>query len=103
MGTPKLWVLVYRKPWRGLPGSAGGYGQKIAWWSEGYNARADPKDISITGRRLGGPSRPMDSGANGAWHDDDFIMSGVDFPTAGCWEVTGRFHGGQVRFVVRVE
>ena len=104
LGTPKLWVLVHAGPWRGLPRWPEGYREKIVWWSQGYNAKADPHpDISITGRRLDGDSPPMLSGANGSWTDHDFIMSGVNFPTEGCWEITGRFHGSEVKFVVQVE
>lgn len=105
IGTAKLWVMVYAGPWRGLPVWPEGYRQKIAWWSEGYQAKADPTPaISITGRRLDAPSPPMVvTGANGSWTTEDFIMSGVNFPTAGCWEITGRFRGGEAKFVVLVE
>src|ERR1035438_2522018 len=54
VGTAKLWVLVYPGPWRNLPVWAEGYRQKIAWWSEGYIAKADPRPaITITGRSSG--------------------------------------------------
>ena len=43
------------------------------------------------------------TGANSSWTDHDFIMSGVNFPTAGCWEIKGRFRGAEVKFVVKVE
>ena len=105
IGSAKLWVLVYDSPWRGLPVWPEGYRQKIVWWSEGYDAKADPTpDISITGRRLDAEALPLVvTGANGSWTDHDFIMSGVNFPTAGCWEITGRFRGAEVKFVVKVE
>ena len=105
VGTAKLWVLVHAGPWRGLPLWPEGYRQKIVWWSEGYQAKDDPTPaISITGRRLDAPSPPMIvTGANGSWTTEDFIMSGVNFPTAGCWEVTGRLRGGEAKFVVLVE
>jgi hypothetical protein len=105
VGTAKLWVLVYAGPWRGLPVWPEGYRQKLAWWSEGYVAKADPTPaISITGRRLDGPAPPMlVTGANGSWTTEDFIMSGVNFPTVGCWEVTGRFRGAEAKFVVLIE
>ena len=28
------------------------------------------------------------------------MMTGIDFPNAGCWEVTGRYLGEELRFVV---
>jgi hypothetical protein len=43
------------------------------------------------------------TGANGSWTTVDFIMSGVNFPTTGCWEVMGKFKGAEVKFVVSIE
>jgi hypothetical protein len=28
------------------------------------------------------------------------MLTGIDFPTAGCWEITGRYLGQELRFVV---
>ena len=105
VGTPKFWVLVYTSPWRGLPRWPEGYRQKIVWWSEGYNAQADPlPEIALSGRRLDRNAPPLVvTGANGSWTTVDFIMSGVNFPTKGCWEITGKFKGAEVKFVVSVE
>jgi hypothetical protein len=105
VGKPKLWVLVFPSPWRGLPVWPEGYRQKIVWWSEGYNAKVDSLPaIEISGRRLDGDAPPMVvTGANGSWTTVDFIMSGVNFPTTGCWEITGKFKGAKVRFVVLIE
>jgi hypothetical protein len=105
VGTPKLWVLVYHGPWRHLPHWREGYRQKIVWWSEGFDAKADPTPaIVISGQRLDGKAPPMVvTGANGSWTNVDFIMSGVNFPTKGCWEITGVFNGAVAKFVVSVE
>ena len=105
IGTRKLWALVYPSPWRGLPLWPEGYRQKIAWWSEGYNAKADPLPaIAISGRRLDSIAPPLIvTGANGSWTTADFIMSGVNFPTIGCWEITGTFKGAEMKFVVWIE
>lgn len=105
IGTPKLWVLVYAGPWDGLPRWPEGYRQKIVWWSEGYNAKNDPRpSIEISGRRLDGNAPPLVvTGANGSWTNIDFIMSGVNFPTTGCWEITGKFKGAEVKFIVSIK
>jgi hypothetical protein len=105
VGTPKLWVTIYPGPWRGLSLWPEGYRQKIVWWSEGYDAKADPLPaIAISGRRLDGNAPPLVvAGANGSWTTADFIMSGVNFPTKGCWEITGRYKGAEVKFVVSIE
>jgi hypothetical protein len=28
------------------------------------------------------------------------MLTGIDFPMAGCWEITGRYLGQELRFVV---
>jgi hypothetical protein len=105
VATPKLWVLADPGPWRGLPRWPEGYRQKIIWWSAGYDAKADPLPaIAISGRRLDrNAPPPVVTGATGSWTTIDFIMSGVNFPTIGCWEITGKFKGAEVKFVVSVE
>jgi hypothetical protein len=43
--------------------------------------------------------------ANAGWQDDEehpFMVTGVNFPTLGCWEVTGDYHGDNLTFVVWV-
>jgi len=106
-GTAKLWTLVWKSPWRALPKWDVGYRQKIFWWSQGYDWRGDPQpQLSITGKRLDGPAPPLvtDDQANGSYRGDmqSFVVSGVSFPTTGCWEITGRLHGDELRFVVWV-
>lgn len=105
VGSPNLWVLVHPVPWHAGPLWPDGYQEKIVWYSQGYDAKADPRPaISISGRRLDGDAPPLVvTGANGTWQDVDFIMSGVNFPTKGCWEITGKFKGAEVKFVVPVE
>jgi hypothetical protein len=52
-GTSKLWVVVH--PHQRPPRLDAGYRQKIAWWSEGYDWKADPHPaLAITGKRLDG-------------------------------------------------
>ena len=107
LGTTKLWVVVSTSPWHRLPPWDRGYRQKIVWWSEGYDWKADPQPaLSITGRRLDAPASPLivDDHANGSYRDDmqSFIMSGVNLPTTGCWEITGRLKGQELKFVVWV-
>jgi len=106
-GTKKLWVFVEISPWRGLPLWDIGYRNKIAWWSEGYDWKADPAPtLAISGKRLDGSAPALVvSGTNGSYTGDlgAFIMSGVNFPTAGCWEITGKFKGAEVKFVVSVK
>jgi len=46
----------------------------------------------VTGRRLDASAPPLQAdNANAGWQDKQrpFIVTGVNFPTLGCWEVTG--------------
>ena len=92
--------------WQSLPQSGAGYGQKTFWWRSGYDWRTDPNPaLTITGRRLDGPAPPLS--ATRATHGirDDigvFMLAGVEIPTLGCWEITGRIDGRELSFVVWV-
>lgn len=61
----------------------GSVGMKFGWW------RAAPGKLAITGRRLDAPAPPARGFVPDGYGDTGFQASGVDFPTEGCWEVTG--------------
>jgi hypothetical protein len=76
------------------------------WWSSLYDL---PKELEpalvVTGRRLDGDSPPLRFyGATNAMADDigDAMLTGVDFPTLGCWEVKGEYKGNELTFTVWV-
>ncbi len=108
-GTRKLWTwLPNDGTWR--LGSAGmpGFPQKLFWWREGYWWRADPAPVlRVTGKRLDAPAPDfVVTTAGASYREEDlksFMIAGVDFPTVGCWKVTGRFKGDELTFVVLVE
>ncbi len=106
-GTEALWTAV-EPEWSALPHSKEGYRQKIAWWSMGYDWTREPQPaLTITGRRLDAPATPLlqDDRANGSHSDvtGSFIMTGVNVPTEGCWEITGHYKGQDLKFVVLVK
>jgi len=100
-GTPKLWALLW-VDWQGGTNS----GNKTVWWSEGYNGKTDPQPkLLVTGQRLNTNDAPVvvtDHG-NGAWIEgrpNYFITASMPFPSAGCWQVTARLSGAELKFVV---
>jgi hypothetical protein len=108
-GTQKLWTYLPNKAaWNGLPHyspSDPTFRQKIFFWHNGYNLRIEPRPhLIVTGRRLDATVPPLVfGGANNGWTDDKehpFIVTGVNFPTLGCWEVAGDYHGDKLTFVV---
>ena len=107
-GTEALWTwLPADGIWQGrYQGGAYVYADKSFWWRRGHDWRAEPESpLTITGRRLDAPAPPLaTSGATNSFRDDigSFMLTMVDIPTRGCWEITGRLAGAEVRFVVWV-
>jgi len=104
-GSNSLWVAVPQGGvWSDLPHNPSGYTQKIPWWSGGYDWNDEPQPaLTVSGKRLDAEASPLEaSGANGAYADDmgSAMMMGVDFPTLGCWKVTGRYRGAELSYVV---
>lgn len=106
-GTSDLWTaLPTSGRWEALPHNKAGYTQKLFWWREGYDALAEPQpDIIISGKRLDDPSQTFteDQTTHGIHPNyQSFMLVGVDFPTEGCWEVTGSYRGRTLSYVVWV-
>lgn len=107
-GSEKLWVqLPTNGTWSHLPHyrpTDTAFRQKIQWWRKGYNWRTDmPSKLKVTGKRLDSNAPPLASQSNASGMGDQaFIMSGLDIPTLGCWQITGDFAGDKLTFVIWV-
>ena len=104
-GTEHLWTALNTTGvWQGLPDNPEGYTQKIMWWSDFYVLKDEPQPVLVvTGRRLDVESPPLKfGGATNAYAKDigDAMLTGVDFPTLGCWEITGHYKKTDLTFVV---
>jgi hypothetical protein len=112
-GSESLWTLLPMSgTWKGLSHyslSTKGFRQKVFWWSEGYDWRAEPKakpSLIVTGRRLDGDSPSFAvSNATNAFNADmgSAMLVGVDIASNGCWEITGHYGGHTLSFVISVE
>ena len=106
-GTNELWTdLPVDDVWYGLPQSEAGYGNKIALWHEGYSQTEEPQPaITLSAQQLDGAAvmAPVVAGTN-AYHPDygQFMMTGIELPTLGCWEITAEYKGAALTFVVWV-
>lgn len=69
---------------------------KWAWY------RFAPGTLTIAGRRLDGPAGPLEAWVPEGYGSIGFQVSGLTFPAAGCWEVTGRVGDAELTFVVLV-
>ena len=109
-GTDRLWTnLPSDGTWRGLPYDTTAdrptFGQKLFWWRQGYDAYAEPQPkLTVTGKRLDSPAPPLavDRATNVFVAHGAAMLVGLGFPTLGCWEITGRYEGDDLTFVVSV-
>jgi hypothetical protein len=105
-GTDKLWTSLPENPaWKlGPPGPT--LREKLFYWRQGYVVRAEPHpQLTVKGRRLDVPAPPLvaDRASNG-WvqRNQPFIVTAINFPTVGCWEVTAHYKDDDLTFVVWV-
>jgi hypothetical protein len=106
-GSDHLWTaLDSNGVWSKLPEIPDGYGQKIMWWSSLYSLPDELEPaLVVSGKRLDGESEPLRFyGATNAMADDieEAMLTGVEFPTLGCWEITGQYKKSEIKFVVWV-
>jgi hypothetical protein len=74
----------------------GEWGTKFPWW------RLTPGILTITARRLDGPSAGFHGQVADGYGKLGFIPSGLIWPEPGCWQVTGTVSGHSLTIVVRV-
>ncbi|NJC96986.1 MAG: hypothetical protein C3F07_11610 [Anaerolineales bacterium] len=106
-GTENLWTALNDDGvWTGLPYHEDGYTQKIFWWSTYYSLPDEPEPaLLVTGQRLDAKAPPLGVyGATNAFADDtgEAMLTGVEFPTTGCWKITGQYKKSELSFVVWV-
>jgi hypothetical protein len=104
-GSSSLWTMVPEDGiWYGLPHNPGGYTQKVFWWREGYIWNKEPEPaLAVTGERLDASAPTLfASKATNAYAGDigSAMLVGVDFPTLGCWKITGKYADAELSFVI---
>jgi hypothetical protein len=97
VGVPINGVLPAARP-VGTPWAASDWGTKFPWWP------AVPGQLTITARRLDGPSAGFHAqpSAPSSIGNSHFIPSGLYWPAPGCWQVTGTISGQSLTFVTWV-
>jgi len=62
--------------------------------------------LKVTAKRLYSPAPPAEIlKANSSYREQDwkaFLVGGINFPTPGCWEVSGHYERDELSFVVWV-
>jgi hypothetical protein len=96
LGNGHLWTDLYRNPIHPRPEDVredGAIEMKFAWW------RAVPGKLRIEGRRLDADAPPLSAWVPDGYGRRGFQSTAITFPTAGCWEVTGRVGDASLTFV----
>jgi hypothetical protein len=109
-GNDRLWTaLPETGAWIGLghyTPSDPTFRQKLFFWRQRYDVHGETQaKLTVSGRRIDAPAQPLqtDGPGTGSWTaDDQFLVTGINFPTIGCWEITGRYENDEVTFVVWV-
>ena len=83
------------------------YRTKLVYWQRGFDWRSQPEpELVVKARRLDGEEPPV-SGEPGkavfVTSKTPAIMTAIDIPSAGCWEITASYEGHTLSFVVSVE
>jgi hypothetical protein len=102
-GTDKLWTYI---PSNGISGQ----GEKTMWFREEWSRYnhwipdESASKLTITARRLDATTPAPEISAGPTFTRDwkAFMLGGINFPTPGCWEITGRYEDAQVQYVVWV-
>jgi hypothetical protein len=88
------------KLWTQAPGTIvladGSDGRKFQWW------RGTSGQLVIRGRRLDGDAPPLRAEVPEGYGSTGHQATGIIFPTAGCWEITGEVGDTSLTLVVRV-
>lgn len=81
------------------------YRDKLFWWSYGFTPGSESQ-LTVTGERLDGESLPASISQPASAHATSLggwaMLVGVEFPSAGCWQITGQYLGQKLVFVVEV-
>jgi hypothetical protein len=109
-GSDQLWTLLQADGTWEMARDQDGLFDKSFWWRAGFDPRGEQTpSLTLSARRLDVPGQEIaaSSGkATNGWRDDDdigaFMLTGIELPAAGCWEVTGHYRARELSFVVWV-
>jgi hypothetical protein len=88
-GNDELWVYIYPDGAR--------RDEKFPW------VRLAQGRLTITGHRADGAGGLARSAVPDGYGDVGFQASGIEFPSAGCWQITGTVANQPLTFVTRVQ
>jgi hypothetical protein len=96
-GNGSIWVGLWHSNvvvWKAQ--ADGSVTTKFGWW------RGVPGTLRIEGHRLDARAPPLTARVPEGYGESGFQSSGITFPSAGCWQVTGRVGNASLTFVTLV-
>jgi hypothetical protein len=112
LGSESLWTFVNTDDFSPNDPSRpeGSYGFKLVYWHPGLNWRRtdEASDLTVVARRLDTQSVPIvfTPRANMVGHlkadapDEVAMMTGLNLPSGGCWEIAADFKGEHLNYVI---
>jgi VWFA-related protein len=109
-GTPALWTMLpVEGTWIQLARADAGLRQKLFLWRAGYDGRAEQwPAVAVSGRTMSGSVSAdliVAERATNAYRRDFggwAMLVDIEFPVAGCWEITARYGEAELTFTVDV-
>ncbi len=110
-GTESLWTLLgVDGVWHmhnNVSENKGFYTTKLTYWRQGFDWRREPKPaLAVSAKRLDreAPIVAADhSNAVFVTTNKPAMMTGIDIPSNGCWEIEAKYHDENLSFIVSVE
>ena len=108
-GSEELAALIPQNgQWISM-GKQHNYRNKFWWWHNGYNADSRSEEFLILEVKNieTGESYTVDNATNARTGSDDYewnsMLIGLEFPSSGCWKITGKHNDQELDIIVRVE
>jgi hypothetical protein len=108
-GSNGLWTLLGNRSWSMANNVLRGHGyrNKLIFWRQDFDWRGEgARKIIVTARRIDGGAAPpvFAEPANAVFSSGDTpaIMTAIDIPGEGCWEIIANLNGDKLRYVVAV-
>jgi hypothetical protein len=81
-------------------------GAKLTYWHRGFDWRKRKPELTVVAKRLDREAPIVAAGPTNAVFvttDKPAMMTGIDIPSSGCWEITAQYRGDSLSFVVSVQ
>jgi hypothetical protein len=105
-GSESLWTLLH-VPGTWMMGGGKVYTTKLVYWRRGFDWRKEPEpELIVIAKRLDREAPPVAAGPAHAVFvttERPGMMTGIDIPSTGCWELTAQYGGQRLSFVVSVQ